>query len=60
MGIHINVIETCMNIPECMTAEEIKLAAIDDESIDMLLNYELHGWPATKAEVQKCKIKLVF
>ena len=35
IDISINMIETCMNIPECMTAEEIWLEIIDDEHIGM-------------------------
>ena len=57
MGININVIETYTSIPECMTAEEIQLATMDDEHIGMLSNYTLHGWPTTKAEFQK-EVKL--
>ena len=53
MGISINAIETCMNIPECITAEEIQLAFTDDKFLGMLPNYVLHGQPTTKAEVQK-------
>ena len=53
MAISINLIEIHMNIPECMTAENIWLATIDDEHKGMLTNYTLHGWPATKAELQK-------
>ena len=43
-----NVMETCRNIPECMTAEDKKLATIDDEHIGMLSKYMLHGWLAIK------------
>ena len=30
---------------------KIQIAAIDVEHIGVLLNYVLHGWPPTKAEV---------
>ena len=35
MGINKNAIETCMNNPECMTAEETQLVTIDDEHISI-------------------------
>ena len=31
-----------MGLPDCMTAEEISLARIDDENLSMLLEYVLH------------------
>ena len=31
-----------------MTAEEISLIALDNEHLDMLAEYILHGWPSTK------------
>ena len=51
MGISTNVIETFTGIPDCMPAEEIWLATLEDEHIDVLSNYILPGWPSTKAEV---------
>ena len=34
--------------PECMIAEDIQLATIDDKHIDVLSNYIFHGWLSTK------------
>ena len=48
MSITINAIELCMDLPDWMTAEEIRLATVDDKS-----EYVLHGWPSTITEVQK-------
>ena len=40
-----------MDIPVCMTVEEIGIAMLDDEHKSMLSELKLHGWPLTKAEV---------
>ena len=45
--------ESCTDIPDCMTAEEIRIATLDDEHICILSEIILHGWPSTKAEVPK-------
>ena len=42
-----------MDLPECMTTEEIRLATLDNEHLGMLSEYILHGWLSTKSEVQK-------
>ena len=52
-GISIIVIGTCTGITDCMTAEEMWLATINDKNKGMLSNYVLHGWPSTKLGVQK-------
>ena len=49
----VNTIESCMNILDCMTMEEIKIAIIDDEHLDMLSELVLHSWPSAKTEIQK-------
>ena len=36
-----------------MTAEEIRIATLDEGYLCMLSEHVLHGWPPTKAEVQK-------
>ena len=36
-----------------MIAEEIRTATLDDEHLGILAEVVLHGWPWTKAEVQK-------
>ena len=52
MCITINAMESCMDIPDCMTADKIRQAILDNEPLGMLSEYILHGWPPTKAEVQ--------
>ena len=47
------MIETCSDIPDCMTAEEIWLVTMNDEDIDVLSSCLLHGWPSTKADIYK-------
>ena len=49
----INAIESCMDMAECMTAEEIRLAIMVNECFAMLSEYVLHNWLSTNAEVQK-------
>ena len=53
MCITINPLESCIYIPDCMMAEEIRLVMPNDEYIGMLSEPILHSWPSTKAEVQK-------
>ena len=52
MCITINTIESCMDIPACMTTEEIKMATLDDEHLVLLLKLICHSWPLMKIEVQ--------
>ena len=40
-------------LPDCMTAEYIKLATLDDELLGILLEHVLCGWPSPKVKVQK-------
>ena len=42
-----------MEIPDCMTAEEIRMAMLDNKHIGILSKLVLCGLPSTKAEVQK-------
>ena len=42
-----------MDIPYCMTAEEIRLATLDDEHLGILSEYVLCIWPSTKVKMQK-------
>ena len=53
MNITINAIESCTNIPDCMTAEEIRSDTIEDEHLSMISAYVLHARPSMRAEVQK-------
>ena len=53
MCITINVVGLCMDIPDCMTGEEIRLATLDDEHLGMLSKYVLCGWPSINGEVWK-------
>ena len=60
MGISINVIETCTDIPDCMIVEDMWLVTTDGEHKSMLSNYVWHDWPPTKAEIQKSAAIVVF
>ena len=46
-------IVSCTDIPGCITADEIRTATVDNESLCILLDLILHGWPSSEAEVQK-------
>ena len=46
-------IESCTDIPDCMTKEEIREATFYNECLGILPEHVLHGWPSMKAEVQK-------
>ena len=48
----INAVESCMDIPDCMTAAEIRQATLGNEHLGILTEYVLSGWPSTKAGVQ--------
>ena len=52
MCITINAIESCIDVPDCMTAVEIKTATLDDEYLSILAELLLLSWPSTKAKVQ--------
>ena len=42
-----------LDIPNCMTAEEIKEVTLKDEHFIALAELILHSWPFTKCEEQK-------
>ena len=42
-----------MDIPDCTTVEEIRIATLNKEYIGILSEIILHGWPSSKAEVQR-------
>ena len=48
MCITINVKESCTDIPDCMTAEDVKLATVENKHLDILSKYALHCWPSPK------------
>ena len=52
MCIAINVIESCRDIPDGMTVEEITLTTLGDGHLGMLSKYVCHAWQSTKCEVQ--------
>ena len=54
-GIYIsfNTTESCTDIQDCMTVEEIRKATMEDEHLSTLTEPELHDWPSMKAEVQR-------
>ena len=49
----INTIESCMDIPDYMRAEEIKEVTLEDEHLSLLTEIILHSWPSTKTDIQK-------
>ena len=53
MNIPINAIESCMDIPHCMTLEEIRSVTIDYKHLSMLSDNVFHVSPTMKAEIQK-------
>ena len=53
MNITINPIKSSMDLPDCMTAEQIRSATIDDKYLSILSEYVLCGWILMRAEVQK-------
>ena len=53
MNITINAIESCMDIPNCMTAKNIKSVTLDEEHLSILSEYVLCGWASIRAEDQK-------
>ena len=53
MYITINAKESCTDITDCITAEEIRRAMLDDKYIGMLPELIPHGRPLTKAKIQK-------
>ena len=42
---------SCMDLPDCITAEEVIIEALNDEHQCILSELILLGWPLTKAEV---------
>ena len=48
-----NAITSCMDVQDCMTAEEIRVATLDDEHIGKLSELILCSWPLIKSAVQK-------
>ena len=52
MHLTISVIESCMNIPDCMRAE-VKAATIDNEHLVILSELRLCSWSFPKTEEQK-------
>ena len=53
LGISTNALDTCTEIPGCMTEEEKWLTTIYDGNIGVLSIYVLHSWSLPIIEVQK-------
>ena len=51
MIITINTIKLCTDILDCMRADKIRLAILDNEHLHTLADNVLHGWLSTKAEM---------
>ena len=53
MHIAINGIETCIDIADCMTAEETREVTLDNEHLNALAELVLCGWSSTKPRYKK-------
>ena len=53
MYIIVKSIESCTDIVDCMTAEEIREEALECENLSTLTELILCSWPSTNTEVQK-------
>ena len=53
MFITINTIKSYMDICNCMTADKIREATLQNEHLSALTELVLHNWSSTKTEVQK-------
>ena len=53
MNLNINAIETCMDIPECMSTEEMRHTTQVDDHLNALTMYVIHGPPSTRADVKE-------
>ena len=53
MCIIINTIESCMDIPYCITAGQIKEVTLEDEHLSAVSECILHSWQSIKMEIQK-------
>ena len=49
MRLNINARKTYPDIPKCMIVEDIRCATIEDDHINILLTYVIHGWPLDKS-----------
>ena len=46
--ITINAIESCTDIPSCMTAEETRKVTLEHGHLSALAEFILNGWPSMK------------
>ena len=53
MNIALTAIESCTEMPGCITAAEINSSTIDCELLSMLSENVLHGWLSSRPKVQK-------
>ena len=51
MKINVNGIDTEMDIPKCMTVQEIQHTTIKDDHIPQLRQHMIKGWPENTNEV---------
>ena len=52
MNINIHMINTAVDIPICMSIEDIKSAINKETELQMLKGYIIRGWPHTKNETE--------
>ena len=52
MGIRVDAIQTSLNVPECMSIQQIQQATAQDEHLQWLKGYIIAGWPEIKDQVQ--------
>ena len=53
MHITINTIELCTDIPDCMTADQMRKVTLEDKQLCALAELLLCNCPSTKTEVKK-------
>ena len=53
MHITINTKESCTDIPDCMTVEEIRKGTVENVYLSALADLLFHSWLSIKTEVHK-------
>ena len=53
MNIRVESIQASMNVPECMSTQQIQQETAQDENLQWLNGYIITGWPEIKDLVQQ-------
>ena len=51
MDIRVDVIQTSMNVPECMSIQQIQQSPAQEEHLQWLKGYIITGWPEIQDQV---------